>query len=422
MKKKIALVVQRYGLEVNGGAELHCRLLAERLNACYDVVVLTSCAQDYKTWNNYYDEGETDVNGVRVIRFKTLHSRNPKELHKLHRKFRKRKPHQKVLRSLGILEYLEQKFPVLDLITEQDEYDWAKNQGPYLPNLIRYLKEHEEQYSALIFFTYLYFPTIYGLRVNPAKSILIPTAHDEPPIYFPIFKKVFLLPKMILFNTDMERQFVQNLFENHFIKNDIVGVGFEKTLSSSTNVRAVKHEYGLSENVKYFIYIGRIDEAKGCKELCDYFLEFCKNNDHLNVKLVLVGQDLMQLQPNEYIVKTGFVDDDIKNTLMVEAVALIIPSYFESLSMVTLESMINGVPVIANRHSEVLKSHILQSEGGFLYDSYTSFERVLKDALNKSADDLALMGSKAKEYVERNYSWDVIMKKLKTAVSYIVNQ
>ena len=50
--KKIAIVVQRYGLEVNGGAELHARLLAEELNKSNLVEVFTTCALDYDLWED----------------------------------------------------------------------------------------------------------------------------------------------------------------------------------------------------------------------------------------------------------------------------------------------------------------------------------------------------------------------------------
>ena len=41
-KKKIAFIIIRYGVAVNGGAEAHCRMLAERLIPFYDVEVLTT--------------------------------------------------------------------------------------------------------------------------------------------------------------------------------------------------------------------------------------------------------------------------------------------------------------------------------------------------------------------------------------------
>ena len=44
MKRKLAFVVQRYGLEVNGGAELLSRQLVEHLQQQYDIEVLTTKA------------------------------------------------------------------------------------------------------------------------------------------------------------------------------------------------------------------------------------------------------------------------------------------------------------------------------------------------------------------------------------------
>ena len=48
--KKIGIIIQRYGKNVNGGAEVHARMIAEQLMNKYDVTILTSCAQDYISW------------------------------------------------------------------------------------------------------------------------------------------------------------------------------------------------------------------------------------------------------------------------------------------------------------------------------------------------------------------------------------
>ena len=72
MRKKILFVVQRYGEDVNGGAEYHCRVLAEHLLELYDVDVVTSCARNYTPWDNFYKPGKEKINGINVIDRKSV--------------------------------------------------------------------------------------------------------------------------------------------------------------------------------------------------------------------------------------------------------------------------------------------------------------------------------------------------------------
>lgn len=410
-KKKIAFIVQRYGVEVNGGAEYHCRILAERVASLYDVDVLTSMAKDYRTWENEYPEAVETLNGVNVLRFPTLLPRNDKKFRSLSRKFANRKPHLKILKFLGLLRAYLALVP--SKTTSADSYNWAKYQGPYMPTLINYLKETSVQYDAMIFFTYLYYPTIFGLDVDPKRSILIPTAHDEPPIYFPVFKTMFSKPAAILYNSAAEKRFVNEQFQNHEIYNDIVGVGIEKVEPAG---RIFAQDI-LKSNAPYLIYIGRIDASKGCKLMCDYFLRY-KKEVQSPLKLVLIGQAFMDVPVNSDLVCLGFVDEDVKISLLQQSEALIIPSFYESLSMVTLESMAQGIPVIANGRCEVLKDHIEQSDAGFLFTDYTSFQLALKQ-LSSADTDLTQMKKNAFNYVQKNYDWQIIVEKLSKSIEYV---
>jgi hypothetical protein len=74
---KLAVVVQRYGQSINGGAELHARYVAEHLARHAEVQVLTTCATDYITWRNELRAGDEQVNGVPVRRFRVRHPRDP---------------------------------------------------------------------------------------------------------------------------------------------------------------------------------------------------------------------------------------------------------------------------------------------------------------------------------------------------------
>lgn len=389
MKKKILFVVQRYGLEVNGGAELHCRQLAERLKDEYDVSVLTTCAIDYVTWKNEFKEGIEHINGVKVIRKKVDFERNQKKFNKISAKLNNEKDNI----NLGI--------------------EWQEAQGPHSAELIKYLEDHKDDYDVIIFLTYLYYTTYFGLKVSPEKSILIPTAHDEPPIYYSIFNETFNSPKAILYSTTTERDFVNKRFKNDYIENDIVGLGVD--INENTQDIDLEKTFGIKDD--YVVYVGRIDESKGCKEMFEYFLEY-KKTYNSNLKLVLAGKSAMEIPRNKDIVTLGFVSEDEKVNLIRKSKLLILPSKFESLSLSTLEAMYLKVPVLLNGKCEVLKQHAILSNGGLYYENKWEFLETLNYLIGNSKI-AERMGDNGRRYVDENYKWDVIIKKLKEAIKYV---
>ena len=383
MRKKIAFVVQRYGLEVNGGAELQCRQFAEHMTEHYDVEVLTTKAIDYVTWKNEYTADEEEINGVLVRRFSVKQERNNEKFNKI---------------SETVLQCRSSK---------EEEEEWMRQQGPYSEDLITFLREHKEDYGIFVFFTYLYYTTYFGLKEVADKSIIFTEAHDETPIYLNIFNDMFKLPKGFFYNTEEEKRFVENKFgvESVLNNNGMGGVGVE--IPEDISADRFRKKYSLDN---FILYIGRIDEHKGCKALFDYFREYKKRNGG-DLKLVLMGKVVMPVPEAEDIVNLGFVSDEDKFDGLRAAKMLALPSQFESLSMVVLEAMAVGIPVLVNGKCAVLKSHCTKSNAGLYYKDYFEFEGCLNYLMN-NGDSVSEMAVNAKQYVHDNYQWDVIVCRL----------
>lgn len=389
MKKKICFIVQRYGLEVNGGAELHCRQLAEHMKKhCAEVHVLTSKAIDYMTWKDEYKCAEEYINEVSVHRFSVAHERNQNEFNSINAKFFDGK--------LG----------------QDEEREWIEKQGPAVPDLIMYLRENKNNFDAFIFFTYLYYPTVLGVDEVMEKAIVIPTAHDEPFLRMKIFDGVFKKPRFFFFNTEEERQLIHGKYHNESIPSNLGGVGVE--LPADINADRFRKKYKLNN---FMVYVGRIDEGKNCHQLFQYFLEYKKRNDN-NLKLVLMGKPVIPVPKDIDIVSLGFVDDQDKYDGMAAAELLILPSKFESLSMVVLEAMSVCTPVIVNGECEVLKGHCIKSNGAFYYKTFYEFEGEINYIL-KHSEEKEIMCSNAKKYVEENYTWETIEGRLLEMINKI---
>lgn len=388
--KKIAFVVQRYGLEVNGGAELHCRQFAERMAKYYEVDAITTKAIDYVTWQDEYTADEEVINGVKVKRFSVTEPRDIDAFNAL---------------SQTVLQLQSSK---------KEEEEWMRRQGPYSEELLAYLTAHKNDYDVFIFFTYLYATTYFGLPLVKEKAMIIPTAHDELPIYLGIFRDFFKMPAGIFYNTELEKRFVEKKFHNEKVLNNdgLGGVGVE--LPAEIKPERFTAKYGMDD---FILYIGRIDEHKGCKELFQYFTEYKKRNQG-TVKLVLIGKEVIDVPESDDIVSLGFVEDEDKFDALAACRLLVLPSQFESLSMVVLEAMSVKKPVLVHANCEVVKSHCTKSNGGLYYQNYFEFE----GCLNWLLSDKALcegMGENGSEYVAENYCWESIEKRLRNMIDCV---
>ncbi|MBI4320010.1 MAG: glycosyltransferase family 4 protein [Chloroflexi bacterium] len=389
---KIAFVVQRYGCEVNGGSETLCRWVAEHLAKYFEVHVVTTCALDYLTWENSFPPGLEVINDVVVHRFAVGKTRDVDDFTRFSEKVFIQ-PHS----------YL-------------DELEWMERQGPYSPDLLGFIRASRQQFDAFIFFTYLYFPTFFGLQLVPEKSLLVPTAHNEPQIYLDIFRTTFHLPRFLVYNTEAECRFVQKRFGNAHIPSQVVGTGVDLQPGMEPD------EFRRANNIAgpFVLYVGRVHQSKGCQQLFDDFISF-KQENPIDLKLVLMGKENMPVPHHPDIVSLGFVSEGEKVAGLRASSLVIVPSYYESLSLTTLEAWLAEKPVLVNGRCEVLREHCQRSDGGLYYATYDEY----KECLGLLCRDAALrqrLAINGREYVAANYTWPTIERKYRDILEEVISE
>ena len=392
---RLGFVVQRYGLEIAGGAEYHCRLVAERLSRHARVEVLTTCARDYITWANHYEEGEEDLNGVHVRRFAVDRTRDDA---------RYSAATASVLGRIACVEPGRIDPEVLQRATLSASLAWLDEQGPLAPRLLAALREGEASYDALVFFSYRYWTTWQGLMAATRPSLLVPTAEDDGAYRLPLFPPLFRKASALVFNSVEERAMLEAAAGGP-LPGEIVGVGSE--LPSRQDAEAFRAGHGL--RCPFLLYVGRIDRNKGCAELFDFFLRYRRETGSA-LKLVLIGKAVLPVPDDPAIVPLGFLPDQAKWDALAASLALVMPSWLESLSMVTLEAFWAEKPVLANARCEVLRGQCRRANGGLYYATYDEFREAL--ALLEGQPGLGrALGRNGRVYFDAHYTWDVVERK-----------
>lgn len=388
-RKKVAFVVQRYGKEVVGGAETLARQLAEKFvtELPWDIEVLTTTALDYMTWKNHYDEGQDTLNGVSIRRFNSARGRW-RSFSFIHRFAMRFFPSIQRRKWLTPLNYLLERL-------------WLIAQGPYCPKLILHLREQKSAYDQVIYFTYLYYPTIYGYQETLPNGVVVTTAHDELPFHFDIVRKMLNeIPYIVTLNPE-ESKLVSSKLDSDKEKVKLAGMGIDIP-------KVHKTDFG-EQNV---LYLGRISRGKGVANLIEWMTDF------QDVKLNLAGkvESDLKLEENDQVKYHGFVSEEQKGKLIDNASVLINPSAHESLSIIVLEAMARGRPVIVNGNCSVLNHYALETQTVFSFTSKEEFKELLRRVLSIdwSANDKQSQLKETVDWVSKYYSWPAITRTYST--------
>jgi glycosyltransferase involved in cell wall biosynthesis len=393
---RLLVVVQRYGPEVRGGAEHAAREVAERLGAAgHHVEVLTTTARSYVDWSGDLPCGTEVIEGVTVHRLPVHPLRDPEVFNRLH--------HRAGSATAPVATDLQR--------------EWMQAQGPSVPALAAWLDAEAGRFDVAVFFTYLYATTTVGLPVaaRHTATVLVPCAHDEPPLALHAFDRIAHLADALLFLTPEEAALVRGRFRLR-TPHHVVGLGTELGVAPAGDVAAFRHAHGLDE-VPYLLYVGRIDPSKGTSWLVDSFTVL-KDSRPSPLRLVLLGEAVVPPVEHPDVVVVTDADDAARDAALAGAVALVHPSPFESFGMVVTEAWAAGTPVIAFGGNDVLRGHVERSGGGVLVHTAAelgaaaellSSDRELRDGLGRAG----------REHVEERYAWPAVTGRWERALHRI---
>ena len=387
---KLAFVVQRYGTGIAGGSEMHCRQLAERLASRHDITVLTTCARDYVTWENVHPPGISTENGVRVHRFPVARPRNLK----------------------AFADLSDEVFDDLGSSPEREEA-WFRANGPDAPGLLDHLRAHGAEYDLVLFWAFRYAPSYFGLPLVADRAVLVPTAEEDPAVDLDVLPAFFARPAGYLFLTLEEEALVSTRAGRSLHPSRVIGIGLEPEHDPHPSSGGIER-LGIPRD--FVLYLGRVDRNKGCATLLEYFQEYIEAGGETT--LVLAGPSTLMIPDHPRIRALGYVDDAVRQALLSHARALIVPSPYESLSIVLLEAWNHAVPALVNAHCKVLQGQVRRASGGLYYRSSREFQEALSWLLSNETASREL-GAQGLAYVEREYRWPTVLERVESLLQEV---
>jgi glycosyltransferase involved in cell wall biosynthesis len=387
---RIAFCVPRYGLDVVGGAETLCRLVAENLAAHgTPVEVLTTTAVDHFTWADHHPEGTSVEGGVPVHRFRVSADRDGQRFWSHH-----------VAIAVG------------EEIDYAGQLEWMA-QSVWSPGL-QAAAQTPGRYEWLIAVPYLFGVGFWAAAARPERTAFIPCVHDEPHAWSDVVRDALTGARGNLLNSGGERELISRLAPAAEWR--IVGVGFdEEPPPGADEVAAFCAARGISPG--YLLYAGRREEAKGLPLLFAHYASLRRARPDAP-KLALMGSGDLAVPEEiaDWTIDLGYVPTAQRAAAYAGASLLVHPSRLESLGMVMLEAWLAGTPALVNAGSPVLVQHCRSSGGGLWFASEEEFVAAACALL----DDPPLRAEMARcgaAYVFGEFSWAEVRRRFRAALA-----
>lgn len=379
--KKIGIITPWFG-RFAGGAELQARGVARELNKRgVPARVLTTCSLSPfdSWWQDHYEPGVYDVEGIETHRFATG---------------KVREPYEAVIRKIT-------RGQNLSAAEQNDFFDYGINSSELVQAVAAYVNDSYE----LIALPYFHGLIHSVVNQYPGKISLIPCFHDEPQFYWPATERLLANSKHIFFNSIEEKELAIRNYGRSLgrsvVESVVTGEGVE-----------LPHSNGEPKTLtlpdRYFVYAGRKERGKNVHLLGEWFVEYAAKYPG-DAKLVFIGGGDQSLVPaGNRCLDLGFVSETDKLDVLKHSQGVINLSEKESFSLVIMEGWLCGVPSVVSAQCAVTRGHVSRCNGGLFVSNKDEFCEALKyledhDSVRQS---MALNGQ---QYLAREFSFDAVL-------------
>ncbi|HEV7207867.1 MAG TPA: glycosyltransferase family 4 protein [Mycobacteriales bacterium] len=390
---RIGFIPARFGPGIIGGAEIVLARLAHGFaERGWAAEVLTTCAIDHYSFANELPAGVSQEDGLTVRRFAAVQDTAGHEH--------------------GLVETAALSGARVPLIAQER---WM-NDGVRVPDLFHFLLDHGQDYTALVFGPYLFWPAFAGSQVMPERSVLWTCLHDEPYARFELFRPMLTGVAGLLLQTEPEHDLAHRLVPG-LAPHAVTGCGVE--VPAEYHPDRFRQRYGIDR--PFLFYAGRREGAKGWEDLLRAFAGAVMERD-LPFALVTAGSGPVQ-PPEEIadrVIDVGFLPEQDRDDAFAAAAAYLQPSRYEAFSRTIMEAWLAGTPVIANAASDVVRWHCERSGAGLVYDDELEFAEILS-FLAAQPGDAKAMAASGRDYVLENYQWPGVLDRVEKAVTQWVS-
>jgi glycosyltransferase involved in cell wall biosynthesis len=246
------------------------------------------------------------------------------------------------------------------------ESAWVSAHGPVSRDLLARVALCDAE--LVVMWTYLFATTQLAMPLVTGKSILVPTAHDEPMLRLAVTRGVMALAQGFAFLTPEERALVADYHDIGDRTAEIVGTGISPAPQGDPARLRARHP---EVPARFALCLGRKDAGKGVGELVAAHRAYRRDGGGLG--LVVAGPG----EPVDGAVDLGYVDEATRADLLAACEVLVLPSAKESLSLVLLEAWQTGRPTLANAYSQAAAGQTERSGGGLVYADDAEYRRQL---------------------------------------------